>query len=248
MDTWKIKLATSTIGAIALIAAVWIASHSFVYRNERPRTISVKGMASRSFTSDFVVWSCAINQKAPTPQEGMKIIERQRNEVLEYLRSKGIQDSEIETSPVSYSENTSSFWDNGSDRYITIKDGYNISVTIKISSESIDRVEAVAQSIGDLLGQGIMIDSYSPLYYYTKLADLKLEMLGEAASDARSRAEQIAKESNAVVGKLKSSSMGVFQILGKYSSEEEYSWGGTFNTSSKEKTATITVSSIFSLK
>jgi hypothetical protein len=34
--------------------------------------------------------------------------------------------------------------------------------------------------------------------------------------------------------------MGVFQIVAQNSSEE-YSWGGSFNTTSKRKTATITV-------
>ena len=34
--------------------------------------------------------------------------------------------------------------------------------------------------------------------------------------------------------------MGIFQITGQ-NSNEDYSWGGTFNTSSKEKTASITM-------
>ena len=34
--------------------------------------------------------------------------------------------------------------------------------------------------------------------------------------------------------------MGIFQITGQ-NSKESYSWGGTFNTSSREKTASITM-------
>jgi hypothetical protein len=40
--------------------------------------------------------------------------------------------------------------------------------------------------------------------------------------------------------------MGIFQITGQ-NSDEEYSWGGTFNTSSKRKTASITVKMEFGL-
>lgn len=101
--------------------------------------------------------------------------------------------------------------------------------------------------MGDLIEQDVTVRSYSPKYYYTQLADLKLEMLGEASADAHDRASKIAEESNGKVAKLKSAKMGVFQILGKYS-DEDYSWGGTLNTSSKEKTASITVSSVFLLK
>jgi hypothetical protein len=42
------------------------------------------------------------------------------------------------------------------------------------------------------------------------------------------------------VGRLKKADMGVFQIVAQNSSED-YSWGGSFNTASKRKTATITV-------
>jgi hypothetical protein len=34
--------------------------------------------------------------------------------------------------------------------------------------------------------------------------------------------------------------MGIFQITGQNSSED-YSWGGTFNTEAKKKTASITM-------
>lgn len=42
------------------------------------------------------------------------------------------------------------------------------------------------------------------------------------------------------LGELKKADMGVFQIVAQNSSED-FSWGGSFNTSSKRKTANITV-------
>jgi hypothetical protein len=41
--------------------------------------------------------------------------------------------------------------------------------------------------------------------------------------------------------------MGIFQITAQ-NSAEDYSWGGTFNTSSKRKTASITVKLEFEIK
>jgi hypothetical protein len=66
-------------------------------------------------------------------------------------------------------------------------------------------------------------------------------MIAEATKDANIRAEKIAENANSDLGKLKSASMGVFQIVAQNSSED-YSWGGTFNTKAKYKTASITVS------
>ena len=56
----------------------------------------------------------------------------------------------------------------------------------------------------------------------------------------RIRAEKIATNSGSSLGDLTSAKMGIFQITGQ-NSNENYSWGGTFNTSSKKKTASITM-------
>lgn len=71
-----------------------------------------------------------------------------------------------------------------------------------------------------------------------------MEMLHEAGANALERAKTIAEGCDAKVGSLRSSSMGVFQIVGK-NSNEDYSWGGTFNTDKKEKVASITVKAVY---
>ncbi|WP_342774044.1 SIMPL domain-containing protein [Muriicola soli] len=72
------------------------------------------------------------------------------------------------------------------------------------------------------------------------MADLKIEMIAQATEDARLRAEKIAQNAGGELGDLLSAKMGVFQITGQ-NSDEEYSWGGVYNTSEKKKTASITM-------
>lgn len=88
--------------------------------------------------------------------------------------------------------------------------------------------------------------SSAPRYYYTKLSDLKIEMIRLATEDARIRAETIAENSGGTLGKLKSANMGVFQITGQ-NSNEDYSWGGAFNTHVKNKTAPITMRLVYQI-
>jgi len=64
--------------------------------------------------------------------------------------------------------------------------------------------------------------------------------LAKASADARKRAEIIADNSKSSVAKVKKASMGVFQITGQ-NSNEDFSYGGAFNTASREKTASITI-------
>jgi hypothetical protein len=72
-------------------------------------------------------------------------------------------------------------------------------------------------------------------------------MIASATEDARLRAEKISINSGSKIGKLKNARMGVFQIIAQ-NSNEDYSWGGSYNTSSKMKTATITMKLEFGIK
>ena len=102
------------------------------------------------------------------------------------------------------------------------------------------KIEQVSREITELLNKGVQFNSSPPRYYYTKLADLKIEMISKATEDARIRAEKIAENAGGTLGDLLSARMGVFQITGQ-NSGEDYSWGGAYNTSSKNKTASITM-------
>src|SRR5690606_29606324 len=101
------------------------------------------------------------------------------------------------------------------------------------------------REISTLISQGIELSSFAPSYYYSKLEDLKLELISQASENARQRAQNIATKSGASLGDLVKADLGVFQITGQ-NDNEEYSYGGVFNTSSRNKTANITVKASFS--
>jgi hypothetical protein len=118
--------------------------------------------------------------------------------------------------------------------------GYTLTGNVRVESKDIDRVEKLSREITELLEKGIELNSNVPEYYYTKLNELKIDLLAKASEDAKTRAETIAKNSGGSLGGIKKATMGVFQITGK-NSNEDYSYGGAFNTSNREKTASITL-------
>ncbi len=233
--------------ALVLLIAVVTAGYFYSHRNDNPRIISVKGMASRDFSADLIIWNSTIHYNTPSPQEGLRIVSQQVEAFERFLASYQIPDSTYTFSPISYQRNISRDWDEASRRYIETDKGYIISQTITVTSKDIDKVEQAYRKVGNLFSEGILVESNAPQYYYTRLGELKLEMLSEAATDAYNRAARIAESGQASLGRLRTSSMGVFQILGR-NSNEEFSWGGTYNTSQREKTATITVTSTYLLR
>jgi hypothetical protein len=86
----------------------------------------------------------------------------------------------------------------------------------------------------------------APNYFYTKLDELKIEMLATATENAKQRAENMAKASGNRIGFMRSARMGVFQITSPNSTDVSDS--GINDTSSIEKKVTAVVSVTFSIE
>jgi len=170
----------------------------------------------------------------------------EKETVKKYFLKKGVKDEQIVFSAVDIRKDfANSYFENGNLKDQVFR-GYILHQTVKIESNEVDKIEEISRTVTELSKDGIGFYSYAPQYYYTKLSELKIEMVAAATADARIRAEQIAKNANSTIGDLRNAKMGIFQILAQ-NSNEDLSWGGNFNTSSKMKTATITLKLQFGL-
>jgi hypothetical protein len=118
--------------------------------------------------------------------------------------------------------------------------GYRLTQGFTIESRDVEAVENISREISSLIAQGVSIEASQPDYYYTRLDDVKLGLIEKASADARIRADKIARNAGAKIGGVASARMGVFQITGA-NTNEEFSAGGSFNTSSRQKKARITM-------
>lgn len=230
---------TSIIFGIAIVLAAYLLGNAFVNRNQKSGNIAVTGLGKADFTSDLIVWEGSFSQGNTNLKQAYNDLERDKKVIKHYLNTKGIDDKELVFNAVKSRKNTRSKYIDGKyagDEFL----GYILTQSLQINSKNVEKVEKISREITELLNKGIQFYSQEPRYYYTKLSDLKIEMISKATSDAKARAEKIAENSGGNLGKLISAKMGIFQITGQ-NSNENYSWGGTYNTSSKEKTASITM-------
>ena len=123
---------------------------------------------------------------------------------------------------------------------------YTLTQTIAISSGDMTKVPVVARTVTSLIKDGVEIDSSAPCFLYTKLSELKINMLADATKDATSRAEQIVNNAHGRLGKLVEAKMGVMQINPKGVSAT--SAEGNNDTSSYEKEITAVVSAKFEVR
>lgn len=238
------KNLSAVLFAIAIIIASFVLGNAIINRNRPQGTIVVTGLGESNFTSDLVVWEGNFNRESTDLKTAYASLEEDRNSVTEYLKSKGIPEAQlifnaVNTNPL-YQQNYSN-----DGRFLgQTFQGYQLNQSLVIESKDVEKVEKISREITELLNQGIAFYSQQPRYYYTGLESLKLEMIAKATEDARIRAERIAENSDSDLGDLINANMGIFQITGQ-NSGEDYSWGGTFNTSAKNKTASITMKLTF---
>lgn len=240
------KHLTAIIFGIAIVLAAYFLGNAYVDRANPPHIISVTGLGNENFTSDLIVWEGRFSSYSPVLKNAFDRLNEEKKIVKDYLVSKGIPEKSIIFNSVQTVEQRDNKYENGN--YVgSVFRGYELTQSLQIESENVTLIEEISREITELLNKGVQFNSAPPRYYYTKLADLKIEMISKATEDARIRAEKIAENAGGTLGDLISARMGVFQITGQ-NSGEDYSWGGAYNTSAKNKTASITMRLEYNVK
>ncbi|MDB9961775.1 SIMPL domain-containing protein [Oceanihabitans sp.] len=237
----------SIIFGIAIIASSIFLGKAYTDRNKVEGEIQVTGLGKADFSSDLIVWEGRFGAQNMDLKQAYLTLEKNKSIINEYLATKGINTEQLIYSAVKTNQKNKQIYSSDGNYIGDEFVGYELNQSVQIESKDVDKIEKISREITELLNQGVEFYSESPRYYYTKLADLKIEMISKATEDARIRAEKISEFSGGKLGKLESAKMGVFQITGQ-NSKEDYSWGGTFNTSSREKTASITMKLVYKVK
>jgi hypothetical protein len=240
----------AAIAALGLVISSWVFGSYWYSARLVNDSISVTGSARQRITSDIAKWEANFSVSVGMfgLQEGNESIKKQMEEIKVFLKKNGIAESEISFSPVSVSAD---FYDkviSKEDPNIVtqVQSGYTLRTSFTVESKNLDALVKASGSATDLVSSGIILNAYSVEFYYSKLADLKVEMLAEATKDARARAEKIADNTKSSLGKLKSAQMGVMQITAPNSTD--LSSEGYYDTSSKEKEITAIVRADFGIK
>jgi uncharacterized protein len=232
---------------ISIIITAFILGTAFKNRNAKQDTISVVGLGTKDFESDEIYWSGSIETKAMDAKEAYSLITADKAKVKQFFLSKGFAESEINFGGANFEETyrTISLQKEGEyNKSEQVFDGYRASINVSFSAQKnpalMKKIEAVIDQTAELINSGVQFKPATVQYTYSGLANLKHDLIVNATKDAKERAEKIIKTGDGDMGKLKSASMGVFQITGKGSVEED-SYGGNNDTYSKQKSARITV-------
>ncbi len=229
--------------AVGMVTASLIFSIFFyASRVVNPGELSVTGSARVRVTSDTVKWTIQLSRFTDTVglQRAYGDLESDRKKVESVLIEHRIPSDSIELSHVFTEQDYSYNYDNNAPRRYTIRQ------TVTVQSGDIENVTEVAKNIQNLISVGSVVSTYSLEYLYSRLPDLRVDLLSDAVKDAKTRAEKIAESSGSKIGSLHAASQGVVQVMSPNSVEvSDY---GTYDTSSIEKEVMATVRASFGVK
>ncbi len=236
--------------SVAMVISTAVAAFAWQYVKTKPavRTLKVTGSAKKQIVADEIGWSAEIVTHHMDRTSAYRSLHAHVETTLAYLRGEGLTDDEIRVSAADVREDFENrYFGTGEERVRKrVFMGYTTRQSITIRSGRVELVERLSREVTQLLEKGVPISSSQPAYYYTKLGELKIEMLAAASRDARIRAENIvAQAGEAELGKLKYVDMGVINVNPVNSTAT--SCQGNMDTTSLEKDIITVVHAKFEL-
>lgn len=230
--------------AAATIVSSMILSKGFLKITKFVREqITVTGSAQKEIKSDYIVWRGVFSVRQADLKTGYKKLNDDLGVVKKYLTGKGVAESEIIVSQITtnkvYKKNEKGNDTNEIQWYV-------LSQSVEVRSKDVERIDRVSRESTELIEENIDFESYAPEYFYTKLDELKIEMLAKATENAKTRAENMVKATGNKIGSIRSARMGVFQIT-PVTSTDVSDWGVN-DTSSLDKKVTAVVAASFAIE
>lgn len=175
------------------------------------RTVNVKGLCEKEVKADKVIWPIAYKVMADDIQSIYSQTERGNEIIVEYLKSGGINVEEMTVSVPQISDNLANEYGSSSRAY-----RYIAKNVVTVYTDKVDEVLALMSRQSELLKKGIVTQGESwenPVEFkYEGLNEIKPEMIEEATKNARQAAQKFAKDSESVLGKIKTANQGTFTI------------------------------------
>jgi hypothetical protein len=232
------------LGLAAIAIAVVVTAHIFAgtihdVRHSRD-TLSVTGSARVPIDANLVRWSLTVAPHASSAARAARRLRRESGYVRNFLRQAGVPPDAISLSVVR------------TDVIVTrlphrrTRTTYTVSQSLELSMRRINVVENVATRVGELIERGIEVSAGPLQYLSTQLIKAKLSALAAATGEARHRAEILVRGLGGKLGRMRSSSQGVFQVTPRDSTDvSDY---GINDTSSREKDVYAVVSATFDVE
>lgn len=195
-------LSTAAVLSLGLVAGGYLLGDGLTRARHADRSVTVRGLAEREVTADLATWTIAYSETAENLEAAQSGIDRDTGQIRAFFRDVGFPADALQPTGV----NVSQYTENGASKF-------TVRQRMTLRSNDIKRSQNAVRRQFELVRRGVVLEEGSGMSYtFTRLNDIKPEMVAEATKDARAAAEQFAKDSGTSVGTIKSATQGYFSI------------------------------------
>ncbi|GGY65696.1 SIMPL domain-containing protein [Marinobacter zhanjiangensis] len=209
------KVLVSVVIGLSLIVAASLLRDGLTELRTGDRYVTVKGVAEKEVTADLALWPIRFAASGNTLEAAREKARSSRDGVMAFLSLQAISEEAVELQRmdvVDTQANNPYQPENGARKVI-------ITQVLMVRTDEVDKVRQAARNVSDLVDSGVVLSSdygpAGPTYLFTRLNDIKPEMISEATLAARESAQQFARDADAELGGLRRANQGVFQILAR---------------------------------
>ena len=192
------------VGIIVLGLCVKSGINTFANKD---RKVTVKGLAEREVNADKVTWSISTKETGNDLPALYEQISQQAGKIKAFLVANGIEESEITVNAPTVADLEAREWGDNNRHF-----RYIVSTFVTVSTNKVEQVNKAIYKQGELLKQGVALDTSNPYYEYASFQQMKPEMMEEAIKNAQKTAEQFAEASQSDLGKIMTAGQGQFEI------------------------------------
>ena len=201
--------------AMGVAGGGWLAGRGFRDARLGERIVSVKGLAEREVRADLAIWPLRFVATGNDLEQVRTTIGTAETAVRAFVDGAGLRQVTLEVAGLEVTDAQAQLYRSG-----PAETRFVIAELLVLRSPDVDGVAALAQRVGALIAQGVVLSSEGapasgPVYLFTGLNQAKPDMVAEATLNARASAEQFAADSGSRLGGIRRASQGVFQILAR---------------------------------
>lgn len=193
---------TAAILAAGVMAGGYLLGNGLLRAKDADRAVTVRGLAERDVTADLATWTISYSASSPSLAEAQDKVRRDTASIEAFFKELGFPADALQPTGANVTSST----------YEGVTT-FTVRQRLALRTTDISRAQRAVSRQFDLVARGVFLEEGSGMAYtFTKLNDIKPEMVAAATKDARAAAQQFAKDSDSGVGKIKDATQGYFEV------------------------------------
>ena len=232
--------------ALGLVLGAYVLGYQTKHIGSGRSSITVKGLAEKPVRADMAEWQVTAVAYGPTFAETVANLRNEKSALESFVASQGFDKASVretgETVEPRYEDQVVG------EQVRQVQNGFVGRHTQIVSSRALDKIVAAHRSALDYKASGHNIEYANPSYLVSGLEEIKMSLIGAATDNAKKRAQEFVKHSDAKLGAMRSASQGAFYILPPVANASTEDYGGTYDKTTIDKIARVVVTIEFSLQ